>query len=181
MGVLKKLSSSSLAALVIASATTAHALDETSPAVVENKGTQLTFSPVLLVPLSARPVGGGVDLEVRYGIPADPMIVAPGGRVAGYFLSGHVIFTGMPVVRLTLPTMPVAPYLTAGLGIGVVTSSTDEGADKLTATGLAVMGGGGFMVHVSRAFGIGTEVTYQTITSSDFSALAFGLALIIGL
>ena len=158
----------------------AAAYDESSPAVVANKDLHLAFAPVLLVPLDDRPLGGGLDLEVRYGIGADPVIVAPGGRISGFVTSGHIVFMGTPTVRVTAPVGPVAPFLTGGLGLGAITNSTDEGADSVRAWGLAVLAGGGVMVHVSRLVGLGVEVTYRTITSSDLEAVMLAPAFSIG-
>lgn len=177
-----KLRVSALALVVAASApATAAAYDAKSPAASANQDLRFGLAPVLLVPAAGGTVGGGLHLELRYGIGADPVIVAPGGRIAAYYLADRFAFLGMPNVRVTLPAGAFAPYLVAGAGLGAVTSSTSEGSDRIDATGLALMGGGGCMVHFTASFGLGVEVTYQTITSSDFSAVAIAPAFAIGL
>ena len=159
---------------------TARAWDENAPAVAANERLHFAFAPLLLVPLAGRPVGGGLDLEVRYGIPLDPVVLAPGGRITGYFVSGQIVFMGTPTVRVTFPVGRVAPYLTGGVGLGAITNSTEEGADTVSAWGVALIGGGGVVVHVGEAVGVGAEVTYQTITNSDFDAVAIGPLLVLG-
>jgi hypothetical protein len=157
------------------------AYDESSPAVIGNKGFHLAGGPLLVVPTSGRPVGIGADLELRYGIGVDPIILAPAVRLGGYFASGHLAFMATPMARLTIPAGPVAPYLTGGAGLGLYLNSVDEGADRVEATGLAVIGGGGVMVHFGSVVAVGAEVTYQTITSSGFDAVVVGPAVVLGL
>lgn len=177
---MKRLLSCIVVAIVPALPATARAWDENAPAVAANEGLHFAFAPLLLVPLGGRPVGGGLDLEVRYGIPLDPVVLAPGGRITGYFVSGQIVFMGTPTVRATFPLGRVAPYLTGGVGLGAITNSTEEGADTVSAWGLALIGGGGVVVHVGESVGVGAEVTYQTITNSDFQAVAIGPALVLG-
>ena len=155
--------------------------DAQSPAARANEGWTFFPAPVLLVPTDPRPLGGGLHLELRYGIPADPVIVAPGGRFAVYALAGHIVSLGVGTARVTLPLKgPIAPFVVAGFGLGGVSNEIDEGADKVTGTGAALLGGGGFVVHFGHTVGIGLEVTYQAITSTDFHAVALAPSLSFG-
>lgn len=145
--------------------------DEDSIAYRANTGLHTGIGPVLLIP-SDGPMGGGLDLDIRYGIGAGPVVIGPGARFAGYILSGHVIGIGMPTARLTLPVGPLAPFVVGGAGFGYL-SNDDE-------TGVALMGGGGLMLHIGPFFGIGAEATYQTITKTDFKTWTLGPSLMIG-
>jgi len=137
-----------------------------------NQGFQWGIGPSILVPTDGGPLGGGLTLDARYGIEAGPVIVAPGGRLAGYYRSRH--FTGfvMPTARVTVPLGPLAPFVVGGVGPGFM-SNPSEG-------GVALMGGGGLMVHFGRVFGLGAEVTYQVITGTEFRALSIGPSLLFG-
>lgn len=143
-----------------------------SAAVEANRGFQLGIGPILLVPRSGGPLGGGLIVDGRYGIEAGPLIVGPGGRAAGYAISGRFIGTLMPTLRITLPVGPLAPFLLGGVGGGMLTNPSDQG--------VALLGGGGLMIHFGRVLAIGAEVTYQTITGTDFTNLAIGPAIAIG-
>ena len=149
----------------------AHAQDD-SPAVLYNRGLQWGIGPSLLVPSDGGPLGLGLDLDVRYGIETGPFIVAPGGRVAGYFLSGYFVGEAMPTVRLTFPVGFLAPFILGGAGAGWVSNPQK--------TGVALLGGGGLMVHLGRVLGLGAEVTYQTITGTDFHVVSIGPQILIG-
>jgi hypothetical protein len=162
-----------LFALTLLAPGAARAYDEDSAAVKANKGFHFGLGPVLLVPTDGGPLGGGLDVELRYGIGADPVILAPGGRIAGYYISGRFVAMGMPTFRLTLPLGPLAPFLVGGVGPGILTNPSE--------TGVALMGGGGIMLHLGRVFAIGAEATYQTITSTEFQEFAIGPAIHIGL
>lgn len=163
------------AAACVALATPKEALayDESSAAVVANTGFHVGIGPVILIPPGNRPIGGGLDLDLRYGIGLDPVIVAPGGRLAGYFISGRFIGMAMPTARLTLPVGPLAPFLSGGVGGGWISNPSEAG--------VALLGGGGLMVHFGRVFALGVEATYQTITGTDFHSLAIGPSILIGL
>ena len=73
-------------------------------------------------------------------------------------------------MKLVLPIDRFAPFLEAGAGVGYVSSSNDVGAK----TGVALLGGGGFMVHFSMKFGLGVEANYQAITGTDFKGFGIG-------
>jgi hypothetical protein len=110
-----------------------------------------------------------LGLRFGYGFDTGTFIVVPGVRLAGYF-STPGVYLGMPVMKLVLPIDRFAPFLEAGAGIGYV------GAGDTTAsqTGLAVRGGGGFMVHFTMKFGLGVEANYQVVTGTDFKGFGIG-------
>lgn len=166
-----------LAASIFTAATfassSAHAYDESSAAAVANTGLHMGFGPVLLVPTDNGPLGGGLDFDLRYGIGAGPFIIAPGGRLAGYYISRRFVGMAMPTARITIPLGPLAPFLVGGVGPGWI-SNPSEG-------GVALMGGGGLMVHFGRILAVGAEATYQTITSTELKSWALGPSIAIGL
>ncbi len=137
-----------------------------------NLGLHSSFGPAIIFPSGGGSVGGGLDLELRYGIGAGPVIVAPGGRVAGYYISERFIGMGMPTGRITLPLGPLAPYLVGGVGVGGISNPGESG--------VALLGGGGLMIHFGRALAIGAEATYQTITNTGFKVLSIGPSIAIG-
>lgn len=151
----------------------ARAYDEDSAAVQANKGLHFGIGPVLLVPPDNRPLGGGLDLDLRYGIGAEPFILAPGGRLAGYFISGRFIGVAMGTFRLTVPLGPLAPFGIGGVGPGTITNPGE--------TGLALMGGGGLMIHFGKILAVGAEATYQTITGTEFKTFTIGPSIAISL
>lgn len=154
------------AAATVALPRVAAAYDEGSAAVISNTGFDFGLGPVLLVPTDGGPLGGGLDAELRYGIGLDPVILAPGARVAGYAFSGRFVGLAMPTLRLTLPVGPLAPFVTGGVGGGWLSNPSEAG--------LALMGGGGLMVHFGRVLGVGVEATYQTVTDTELEAIAVG-------
>jgi hypothetical protein len=151
----------------------ARAYDEDSAAVRANKGFHFGLGPVLLVPTDGGPLGGGADVELRYGIGADPVIIAPGGRLSGYYISERFIGMATPTVRVTLPLGPLAPFVLGGLGPGYITNPGEPG--------VAAIAGGGLMIHITSFFALGAEATYQTITGTEFQSFGIGPSLIIGL
>lgn len=167
----------SAAAVVVAAALlsprAALAYDDDSAAVRANKGLHFGLGPVLLVPPDNRPLGGGLDLDLRYGIGAEPFIIAPGGRLAGYFISRRFVGMGMPTLRVTAPLGPLAPFLIGGVGGGHITNPSENG--------LALMGGGGLMVHFGSVLAVGAEATYQVITGTEFRAFTIGPSIAISL
>jgi hypothetical protein len=147
--------------------------DEDSYAFRANTGLHWGIGPVILIPPGDRPLGGGLDLDIRYGIGADPVVIAPGVRFAGYLQSRQVIAFGMPTARVTLPVGPLAPFVVGGVGPGY-TSAEEKG-------GVALLGGGGLMVHVGPVLALGAEASYQVITGTDFKTLTIGPSIMIGL
>lgn len=145
---------------------------ERSAAAAANVGLRMDVGPVVLFPTDGGPVGGGLLLDVRYGVELGPTVLAPGGRLSGYVLSERFIGTAMPTLRLTLPVGPLAPFALGGAGGGWLTNPSE--------TGVALLGGGGLMVHFGRVFAVGAEVTYQTIPGSELESVAVGPVIVFG-
>ena len=101
--------------------------DEDSAAYRANVGLRIGIAPVLLIPTEGGPLGGGLELDARYGIPVGPVIIAPGGRLAGYYDDSHFIGIAMPTARVTFPLGPLAPFLVGGIGPGLVTNPSEGG------------------------------------------------------
>jgi hypothetical protein len=146
---------------------------ERSPSAAANTGLLTGVGPILLVPSDGGPLGGGLELDARYGIPAGPVIVAPGARAAGYGISGRFIGDLMPTGRVTLPLGPFAPYAVGGIGAGFLTNPGEGG--------VALLGGLGVMVHFGRMIAVGLEGTFRTITGTDFQMFALGPMVTLGL
>jgi hypothetical protein len=126
---------------------------------------------VLVVPPEG-PMGGGAMVHARYGIPAGPVVLAPGAQMAGFVVQRQFIGNLMGTFRVTLPFGPLAPYAKAGLGPGIITNPRE--------VGLAWMGGGGLMIHFGRVFAFGADVSYQAITGTDFGMFTIGPSIRIG-
>lgn len=137
-----------------------------------NKGLRFGITPMIAIPTDDGPLGGGLAVDGRYGFAAGPTIVAPGGRLSGYFASARFVGAAMPTIRLTVPVGPFAPYVLGGVGPGWV-SNPSEG-------GVALLGGGGLMVHFARILGVGAEATYQTITGTEFQSWVLGPHIVFG-
>lgn len=159
---------------LLAAPRAAHAQESEGGVAMEaNRGLKIGLGPMLLLPLRDNgPYGGGLTLDGRYGIQAGPTVLAPGGRLAGYAISGRFIGTAMPTFRVTVPLGPLAPFVMGGIGAGYI-SNDGEG-------GLALLGGGGLMIHVGRIFAFGVEATYQTIQGTEFKTFAIGPAFSFG-
>lgn len=138
-----------------------------------NRGLRIGIGPSLLLPQrDGGPVGGGLVLDGRYGIKAGPTVLAPGARLSGYLQSARFTGIAMPTFRVTLPAGPLAPFLVGGVGGGWISNPSDSG--------VALMGGGGLMIHFGRILAIGAEATYQRITTTDFETLVIGPAISFG-
>ncbi|HEX7665156.1 MAG TPA: hypothetical protein VF407_11610, partial [Polyangiaceae bacterium] len=109
----------------------ASAFDEDSAAAQANKGFHIGIGPELLVPSDGGPLGGGLILDGRYGIDLNPVILAPGARLAGYYISERFIGTAMPVLRVTTPLGPLAPFVLGGVGGGWLTNDSEAGVALL--------------------------------------------------
>jgi hypothetical protein len=144
-----------------------------SVAMEQNRGLKIGLGPTLVLPLRTDgPYGGGVTIDGRYGIQIGPTVVAPGGRVAGYVISERGVVIAMPTARLTLPVGPLAPYIVGGVGIGGLTNDSESG--------LALLGGGGLMIHVGRVVAFGAEATYQAITGTELKTVTVTPAISFG-
>ena len=153
-------------ALLLASTTASAQETRDSAATDANKRLRIGLGPEVIVPSDSGPLGGGVVLDGRYGFKAGPTVLAPGGRLDGYILSNRLIGIAMPTFRLTLPIGPLAPYAVGGIGGGWLSNRSESG--------LALLGGGGLMVHFGRIIAIGVELTYQRITGTEFEGVAIG-------
>jgi hypothetical protein len=138
-----------------------------SAAMAANRGLRFGLGPVLLLPSrDGGPYGGGLDFHLNYGIKAGPTVIAPGGLLGGYLQSSRFVGIAMPTVRLTLPVGPLAPFVIGGIGGGWIGNPAESG--------VALLGGGGLMVHFGRILGVGVEASYQTITGTEFSSVVLG-------
>jgi hypothetical protein len=129
------------------------------------------MTPVLLVPPSERPLGGGLHADLRLGIGAEPTILAPGLRLGGYVISGRFAALALATGRVTLPLGPFAPFLVGGFGEGWLTNPSESGATFAL--------GGGMMVHLARFLAFGLEATYEVVTGTDLKMYAFGPSIVI--
>ena len=136
-----------------------------------NTGLRFSIAPGIFLP-SHGDLGFSIAGDVRFGVSLGPIILAPGARLAAFFPSGWVALAALATGRLTVPLGPVAPYVVGGAGPGYVSEPSQAG--------LAWLGGGGLMVHFSRAFALGVEASYQGITETRFRALFVGPSLLIG-
>ena len=133
-----------------------------------NSGFQWGISPgVVFVNGEA---GFALGLHFGYGIDTGPVILVPGLRLSGYFTDPSV-YIGMPDFKVVIPIDRFAPFVEGGIGVGYV--------NEPAKTGLALEGGGGFIVYF-RHFAIGAEVSYQTITGTKFHGIGIGPILAIG-
>lgn len=138
-----------------------------------NRGFKIGVAPVLVLPMrETGPYGGGLELHGRYGIGAGPTIIAPGGMLGGYAISGRFVGLAMPTLRWTIPVGPLAPYALGGIGVGGLSNPGE--------TGLALLAGGGLMIHFGRVLAIGAEATYRTITNTEYGGFAIGPAISFG-
>jgi hypothetical protein len=163
----------SVVALVLVGSTREAPAQEDNAAMAANRGLRIGLGPILLLPSrEGGPYGGGLMLDGRYGIKAGPTVLAPGGRLSGYVQSSRFLGTAMPTFRITLPVGPLAPYILGGVGGGWI-SNPSEG-------GVALLGGGGLMIHFGRTIALGVEATYQTITGTEFQSVAIGPSIAFG-
>ena len=79
---------------------------------------------------------------------------------------------GMPIVKVAFPIDRFEPFVEGGAGVGHVTDPSKSG--------VALMGGGGFMIHF-RPIAFGAAVSYQAITGTGFNGIGIGPILAIGL
>jgi hypothetical protein len=142
-----------------------------TPAWRSNVGFVTSIGFAVLIPDEGS-AGFGLEPTIRYGIPTGPVIIAPGARLAGYFLSERFIWTLMPTLRVTAPLGPLAPFVHGGVGGGGITNPGEGG--------LSWLGGGGLMIHFGGVLSLGAELNYQGITGTDYKALSIGPTIVIG-
>ena len=135
-----------------------------------NTGIVSGLSLSLLVP-ERGDWGAGADFSVRYGIPVGPLILAPGGQIGGYYLQSRFIGNLMATGRATVPLGPLAPFVHAGVGPGLVTNPSDGGT--------AWMAGGGLVLHLG-VIAVGLQVDYQKIEGTRFETWMFGPTISLG-
>lgn len=141
--------------------------------VAYNTGFHWGISPGIFIPTGGGNLGFSLAGSAGYGVETGPVIVVPGGQIAGFFPSGTTIFTAMATGRVVYPLGGFAPFVEVGGGPGVVTTPST--------TGLALMGGGGFMYHFSTSFALGAQANYQTISGTGFQVLSIGPILALAL
>jgi len=137
-----------------------------------NRGFHFGLGPELLLPTDNGPMGGGLVLDGRYGIEAGPTVLAPGARLGGHLISSRFVGTAMPTFRVTLTIGPLAPFAIGGIGIGALSNPSE--------TGVALLGGGGLMIHFGRVLAIGAEISYRRITGTELETLGIGPSIQIG-
>jgi hypothetical protein len=137
-----------------------------------NSGFQWGISPGVV--FSRGKAGFALGLRFGYGFDTGPVILVPGVRLAAYFVEPNV-YLGMPTFKVVLPIDRFAPFVEAGAGGGYV---SEDGAVASKA-GMALMGGGGFMIHFTR-IAFGAEASYQVITGTKFKGFGVGPILAIG-
>lgn len=142
-----------------------------TPAWNANVGLVTGLGIAVLIPDEGS-AGGGLEFSARYGIPVGPTVMAPGGRLGGYYLQERFIGVLMPTFRVTLPLGPLAPFVQGGAGPGVLTNPGDGG--------LAWLAGGGLMIHFGGVLSLGAEVNIERITGTGFEVLSIGPTLVIG-
>lgn len=135
-----------------------------------NTGFQWSLAPGVVLPSGARTeVGFFLGLRLGYGFDTDSVIIVPGVRFAAYFTNPNA-YLGMPVVKLVYPIDRFAPFVEGGAGVGYA----DALAPASGATGAALFGGGGFMIHFTARFALGAEANYQVITGTGFKGFGVG-------
>lgn len=116
-------------------------------------------------------------VRLGYGFDLGSVILVPGVRLAGYFATPNV-YLGMPVMKTVFPIDRFAPFVEAGIGGGYQAEDTNTGT--ASKGGLALMAGGGFMIHFTMRFGLGVEANYTTILNTDFHGIGVGPILALG-
>src|SRR5262249_25180466 len=106
--------------------------------------------------------GFAFAVRVEYGFDTGSVIVAPGVAGAAYFLDPNV-YMGLPTVKLALPIGWFGPFVQGGGGGGGGAPPGDPG--------LALLGAGGFMIHVTSAVALGVEAGYEAILGTDFGVI----------
>lgn len=140
--------------------------------VAYNTGFQWGLSPGVV--FSGSKASFFLGLRFGYGIDTGKVILVPGVRLSAYFTDPNV-YLGMPVMKLVYPIGHFAPFVEAGAGVGYIAGyDLDSRTSVAAQTGVALLGGGGFMVHFSWKFGLGVEANYQTVTGTDFHGFGIG-------
>jgi hypothetical protein len=109
--------------------------------------------------------GFAIALHLEYGFDTGTVIIAPGLSLGAYFLDPNV-YIGMPTAKFVFPIEWFVPFIEGGAGVGQLTQPST--------TGLALLGGGGFMIHASPNLALGVEAGYETIVGTDFGIITLG-------
>lgn len=159
-------------AMLVCLAVPAHAqeFEPDTPAWSANVGEVTGLGLALLVADGS--VGAGLEFATRYGFPIGPVVLAPGGRIGGYYVAERFVGMIMGTGRATLPIGPLAPFVQVGVGAGGLSNPGDAG--------LAWLAGGGLMIHFGYGLAIGAEVNWEGITGTGFEVLSIGPSLVIG-
>jgi hypothetical protein len=115
-----------------------------------------------------------LGVRFGYGFDTGKVIVVPGVKLSAYFTDPNA-YIGMPVMKLVYPIDRFAPFIEGGAGVGYIAGfNVDSRTSVAPQTGLALLVGGGFMLHFSWKFGLGIEANYQTVTGTDFHGFGIG-------
>ena len=109
--------------------------------------------------------GFAIALHLEYGFDTGSLIIAPGVSLGAFFLDPNV-YVGMPTAKLVFPIEWFVPFVEGGAGVGQLTQPST--------TGLALLAGGGFMIHASPNVALGVEAGYETILGTDFGVVTLG-------
>ena len=129
-------------------------------------GTTLSLISGLCVPPEGGRLGLPLSGGLHYAIALGRAVVAPGLRVASFFVPGAVALAGLGELRVTLPLSQLAPYVGLGIGPGYRSAPGE--------LGLAYQASPGLMVAVSQRLSVGLEASYFQIVGSHFRRLSFG-------
>ncbi len=115
-----------------------------------------------------------LGVRFGYGFDTGKLIIVPGVKLSAYFTDPNV-YLGMPVMKLVYPIDRFAPFVEGGAGLGYVAGfDVDSRTSVAAQTGVALLVGGGFMLHFSWKFGLGVEANYQVVTGTDFRGFGIG-------
>jgi len=130
-----------------------------------NTGFQWGLSPGIAIPTEGGSAAFTLGLHAGYGIDFGPLIIMPGGDVAGYFFDSTVL-TILATGKFIVPIGAFAPFVIGGIGPGFIFDPSDKGT--------AWKAGGGFTYYFGRSFGLGAQATYEAITGTGFRVFSVG-------
>jgi len=140
--------------------------------VAYNTGFQWGLSPGVV--FSGGNASFYLGVRFGYGFDTGKLIIVPGVKLSAYFTDPNV-YLGMPVMKLVYPIDRFAPFIEGGAGLGYVAGFDVDSRTSVDAkTGVALLFGGGFMLHFSWKFGLGVEANYQVVTGTDFRGFGIG-------
>jgi len=124
-------------------------------------GPRLILAPGVFIPSNGS-AGFTLGVVGGYGFDLGPIILTPGVMLQGSWSSDWTVYSALGGLRVTLPVGNFGPYLEAGLGYGHASFR------NVSAGGLAVRGGAGFILFFSPSFALGLGVTYDTIVDTPY-------------